>query len=443
MKIELDAGRLGDIGAPRPIEVPATRYRQGGREMFHLTVTLAQLTQLIPKRPDPSKPIEGNRRVDPNRAKRFGDYVLERDDWVSPAIIARAPSGEIEFDAVHKFPDGTAWGILRIPLHVLTEILLLDGQHRTLGTFIGLDEINERIRQKRDAVETAKSNGNPAVTAKLQKGLDRAIAQREKLNREHIAVDFAVVSTVQGKQMFVDIANNAKGVNPDFTTILDQRDVINRIAVELIEEHPLLKDRVELGQSTRMTATNPNFIGAKAIADIVRAVILGVRGRVGVRVQDELSREIPAAVRAVGAFLDTITAAFPELADVADGKIEPIELRREDSPHRSMIGSATMLRALGGAFHDLSRPAEVGAGKTVPAMARSEIEVFFASLAPKMREIPIAEDDELWMPTGAFIPGTTAPQARQGTINSLVQSLNNWGRNGHPALAELESREAA
>ena len=86
--------------------------------------------------------------------------------------------------------------------------------------------------------------------------------------------------------MFVDIADNAKGVNPDFTTNLDQRDVINRMASDLIDNHPLLKGRVELGQSSRMSAKNPNFIGAKSVADIARAVNLGVSGRVGKRVQD-------------------------------------------------------------------------------------------------------------------------------------------------------------
>lgn len=433
MTISIDADRLGTIGTPKPIEVPATRYSQGQRKMYHLTVTLAQLTQLIPKRPDPTKPIEGNRRVDPARAKKFGDYVIERDNWVSPAIIVRAPSGEIDFESMHDFPDGTAWGILRIPLHVLTEILLLDGQHRTLGTFMALDNVNERIRERRDGIDMAKRNGNPAVTAKLENALKRLLAAREKLSKEHIAVDLAVVSTLQGKQMFVDIANNAKGVNPDFTTILDQRDVINRIAVELIEEHPLLIDRVELGQSTRMSATNPNFIGAKAVADIVRAVHLGIRGRVGARVQDELTRNLPTAVKEVATFFDIIAAAFPDLQNIIDGKIDPVALRTEDSEHRSMIGSATMVRALAGAYFELSRPGTSN-GKAQSAMTRSEIELFFNGLAPKMRSIPIAEDDELWMPTGAFIPGTTAPQARQGTMNSLVRSIVSWARDGHEAL---------
>ena len=145
---------------------------------------------------------------------------------------------------------------------MLTEILLLDGQHRTLGTFIALDEVNEGIRAKRDAVEAVQADENGAVLAEMETGLKKLLVARDRLNREHISMDLALVSTQQGKQMFVDIANNAKGVGRDFTTILDQRDVINRIAVELIESHPILIDSVEIGQSTRMSPTNPNFVGA-------------------------------------------------------------------------------------------------------------------------------------------------------------------------------------
>jgi len=400
--------------------------------MFHITITLAQLTQLVPKRPDPNEPIEGNRRVDPARAKKFGEYVLAKDDWVSPAIIVRAPSGEVDFEPSHQFEDGTAWGIIKIPLHVLTEILLLDGQHRTLGTFIAVDEINERIRTKRDAVEAARADENPPVIAAMEAGLRKLVDAREKLNREHIAVDLALVSTKQGKQMFVDIANNAKGVNRDFTTILDQRDVINRIAVDLIENHALLNDRVELGQATRMSPTNANFVGAKAVADIVRTVHVGVSGRVGARVEDELSRNLPEAVDKVEKFLDLLVAAFPDLQDMIDDELDPVDLRAEGSTHRSMIASATMMRVLAGAYYELTRkPASVRDPK---AMKRSEIEVFFAALEPKMRLIPIAEDDAFWLPTGAFMAGTTAPQARQGTISALVRSLVAWARDGHQAL---------
>jgi hypothetical protein len=439
MSIELDSNALGGVGAPKPIEIPATRYRQGDREMYHLTVTLAQLTQLIPKRPDPDKPIEGNRRVDPKRAAKFGDYVLERPNWVSPAIIVRIPSGEVDFNIAHPFDDGTAWGILKIPLHVLTEILLLDGQHRTLGTFFALDAINEKIRQLRDGVEAAKADENPPVVADLQRQLDKALVGRERLNKEHISVDLAVVTTTQGNQMFVDIADNAKGVNPDFTTILDQRDVINRMASDLIDNHQLFDGRVELGQSTRMSAKNPNFIGAKSVADIARAVNLGISGRVGKRVQDELTAELQAAVKRVESFLDVLMAGFPELQKMVDGEVEPIELRAEGSEHRSMISSATMLRVLGGAYHDLTMPDEkVGAR----AMSRSDVEVFFKSLAPKMKLVPVTEDDRFWMPTGAFQPGAAAPSARQGSMTALVRDIVKWAREGNPALSPQTELEA-
>jgi hypothetical protein len=427
--IQIDSAALGDLGTPKPIELPATLYRQGGRTMYHASVTLAQVTQIVPKRPDPEQPIEGNRKVDAGRAKKFGEYVLSREDWVSPAIIVRAPSGEIEFTPAHQFPDGTAWGVLKIPLHVLTEILLLDGQHRTLGTFLALDEINERIRKSRDSVEAAARNDSePEVRALLQNKLDRDLETRERMNREHIAIDMAVVSTDQAKQMFADIANNAKGVNRDFTTILDQREVVNRMAADLIQDHELLKDRVETGQGGRMSAKNPNFVGAKAIADVVRAVHVGVIGRIGNRVEDELSRQQPQAVAEVEDFFNTLVAANPDLRAMIDGDIQPIELR-EEGPHRSMISSATMLRVLAGVYHDLMHPADGS-----QPLTRAEVEVFFAKLAPKLKEVPVAETNTFWMSTGAFLPGAAAPQARQGSLKTLTRELVTRARDGHPEL---------
>lgn len=436
---DIDLSVVGDdLGAPKPVEVPATRYQQGGRMMYHVTLTLAQLPQLVVKRPDPDRPIEGNRRVDAGRARKFGTYVLKNDDWVSPAIIVRAPSGEVSFRAAKQFADGTAWGVLTIPLHVLTEILLLDGQHRTLGTFIALDEINEQIRKASDVVDAAKRSGPPELVAETTKKLEQLRETRERLTRDHIAIDIAVVTTEQAKQMFADINNNAKGVNQDFTTVLDQREVVNRIAAELIEDFPLLKERVELGQSARMSPTNPNLLGAKTVADIVRTLHVGPSGRIGARVEDELSKNMPEAVKTVRTFLDTLVAGFEDLQAIIDGDLEPIDLREEASPNRSMIGSATMLRVLAGVFYELTKP-PVESTDPKP-MKRSEIEAYFRKIAPRLRMIPIAEDDPLWIPTEAFIPGTTAPQARQGTVNALVREMARWAREGHPAL---ESKVAA
>ncbi len=188
-----------------------------------------------------------------------------------------------------------------------------------------------------------------------------------------------------------------------------------------------------------MSAKNPNFIGAKSVADLVRSVNIGVSGRVGKRVQDELTGELPVAIERVEAFLDTLVAGFPELQAMIDKEIDPIDLREEGSDYRSMITSATMLRVLGGVYHDLTMPSKKDA---VEAMSRSEIEVFFKSLAPKMRDIPIDENDSLWMPTGVFLPGSTAPSARQGSMTALVRELARWAREGNEELSgqtELET----
>lgn len=401
--------------------------------MYHVTVTLAQLPHIIAKRPDPDHPIEGNRRVDASRAKKFGEYVLKYENWVSPAIIVRAPSGEIQFAAAKEFKDGTAWGALQIPLHVLTEILLLDGQHRTLGTFMALDEVNERIRLKLDGLEKAKANGPDELVAEFEAKLVELRKSRDRLTREHISMDIAVVTTDQAKQMFADINNNAKGVNPDYTTILDQREVVNRIAVELIQDHRLLKDRVELGQSKRMSATNPNLMGAKTVADIVRAVHVGVAGRIGVRVDDELTKNMPQAVERTKGFLDVLVGGFEDLEAIVEGDMEPIDLREEGSANRSMVGSATMIRALAGTYYELSkRPTDADDPRP---LGRAEIEAFFRELAPRMRDIPISEDDAFWLGTDAFMPGTSAPQARQGTLISLVRHMATWAREGFPSPA--------
>lgn len=430
---QLDKAVLSEeLGVAKPVKVPATKYRQGGRDMFHVTVALAALPQIVVKRPDPAHLIEANRKVDEGRAKKFASYLVKESDWVSPAIIVRAPSGEIEFTPAAPFDDGTAWGELVIPLHVLTEILLLDGQHRTLGAFLALDQVNHEIRDKLDSIEIAKRNDTPELVRDLEKELRKLRKTRERFTQEHLSMDIAVVTTQDAKQMFADINNNAKGINPDYTTLLDQRQVINRIAVELIEDHELLKDRVELGQSARMSPSNPNLMGAKTVADIVRTVHVGISGRIGTRVEEELSTHQVEAVDEARKFLDILVAGFDDLQAVEAGDLDPREMRSEDSENRSMIGSATMLRALAGVYHDLTgKPVEDDDPKP---LGRSEIEVFFRKLAPKLREVPIAEDNKLWMETRAFLPETMAPQARAGTMNDLVKAMVGWARNGSAEL---------
>src|SRR5262245_15408686 len=104
---------------------------QGGRVTYSAPMTFMGVMELV-ERPDPATPLEGNRKVESNRAKEFADY-LERDNWVSPGITVRVLPGEVSFQP--QWGNGALqWGSLEVPKRVLTRIL--DGQHRTLGAYI-------------------------------------------------------------------------------------------------------------------------------------------------------------------------------------------------------------------------------------------------------------------------------------------------------------------
>ena len=64
-------------------------------------------------------------------------------------------------------------------------------------------------------------------------------------------------------------------------------------------------------------------------------------------------------------------------------------------------------------------------------MSRSDIVSFFQRLEPLMSDAP-ATTDSVWMSARAFVPGNSAPQARQGSIRSLVDVFVRWARTGIP-----------
>ncbi len=368
--------------------------------------------------------MEDNRRVDEARAKKFADYLLRSKDWVSPAIIVRVPPQEVSFQPKATFADQTAWGVLSIPRDVLTEVVLLDGQHRTLGVFLALETLNARIQRFRKTIDDMRRQGvDQAGILDQERRLESDLGIKKRLGNEHISIDIAEVRSGPARQMFGDINNNAKGVNPDFRTILDQRDVVNRIALMLIESNVLLQDRVEYGQSTKMTPSNANLVGAKGVADITRAILVG-SGRVGARVQDEIEKSIEASRKNVNQFFEVLVAAFDDLRDVVENRLDPIELRE-----KSMLGSVTMLRILAIVYHDLTTGNH---DDGVAPWSRAQVEDFFRSLAPHMTRIPISVEDKLWMETGAFMPNGNAPMARQGSIAALSRALESWARNGFP-----------
>lgn len=403
------------LGFQAEVELPATRYRQGDLPMYDVIVNVPALTRAV-RMPDPAVPLDDNRIVSEPRARRFGiEYVLDvsgKHGWICPPLTVRINPGDVKVkQVVAEFADGSAWVVLTLPAALLWQIL--DGQHRALGFSKAIEQGHRDIAKLREHIKLAVGNGTPPKHIReSEQKLTELEGRLHKIETSHVSVTMMVATSDQGRQAFVDIARNAVGVNPDFTVVLDQRSPVHRIAMDVAETHPLLVDRVESGQAGRISRTSPKLMGAKTVADIVHASLVG-SGRVSKRLHDEISREETRYKAKVVEFFDSLVAGFTTMQDIIDESTSPETVRRT-----SLLGSSTMLRVLAIVWHDL-REQGISAGS---------IERFWNDLAPKMTIGPngIEDTDGVWMPTGAFLPGSAAPQARQGSVTGLASAIRGW-----------------
>jgi hypothetical protein len=412
MTLSIDTARI--TAGRRTDTYLAMRSLQGGRTVYSIRVPLLDLDKILPV-PDPSQPDPDNRKVDPRHAKSFGDYVSSHAAWVAPALLAR-DNGGCHFQPLES-SDGKI-GYLDIPWSTGTVGALntIDGQHRVLGTRLRLRQLTEDINKYERDLSRARS-GDRAT--KLEEKLTELREALGRMEHEAIGLDIYVEpDSVLARQMFVDVADNAKGISTALRARFDGSKIANR-TLDRVLDHALLKGRVDLEQD-RMTRNNVNLIGAKHVADLTKAVSVGVGGRISARLESELSDE--AVVEAVHGFLDCITEAFGDLADVAEGRLSPTDLRS-----RSLLGSVGMLRVLSGTFHSLRR-------KDIP---EDDITAFFATLAPHMAA-PVS-DDGIWRRTEArtdFEPAASAPVMRTQNLNHLVNVVTSW----FPAAPSSEAR---
>jgi DNA-sulfur modification-associated len=392
----------------------ATRYVQGGRDIYSIDLSLPQLVQTIP-RPDPSKSLEGNRQVSMPRARSFGEYLRDNANAIYPPLLLQAPSGEFEFE-VEVEVGGTQFGYLKIPRVSRGVTRIVDGQHRSLGSHLCWETLEEDIRRAREQIAMARRAGERDLVTYHERELNRLLATRDRLSGERIALDIVIVDDPdEAHQIFVDIADNAKGITRDLTAMFDQRKAVNRVMQEVIK-HELLFNRVDEGRAGRMGKNSSNLIGAKNVADIVRSLQVGT-GRVGAKLERQYAAEEQRLVAETIRFLDVLVRVFPELQDVVDGSIGPADLRK-----RSLLGSATMLRVFALVHYELTK------NITTP-FTNEEVAEFYKTLAPHMG-VPV---EGMWRDTGVFLEANTAPGATQGAIRKLTDTIVNWARNGLPS----------
>lgn len=395
----------------------ATRIEQGGREIFSIDLSIPQLVATV-GRPDPANPIEGNRRIDPGRARAFAQYVRGRSNWVCPTLILRAPSGEFLWEGKLSPQGGTQFGTLSIPRLSRTLLYILDGQHRILGFHILWEDMQREITTARQKAARARNEGDKDLANALQARVRQLQRERDVLADQRVQVQIVIVDDPREfKQVFFDIADHAKGISGSVKARFDTTRVANR-ALDTVLGHPLLEGRVEM-ESDRITG--PYLLSAKAVTDIIRALQVGATGRMTRRIEDEADdRKV---INDALDFFSTLTFAFPELKAVQDGMTLPAELRKA-----SLLGSATFLRVLAGTTRNL---VDRGVG--------GEVAQFFSSLRPLLRT-PVDHTSPLLL-TGCFQPGSSAPSARMGDVSKLEATFTEWATNPPPFLTDEEEAD--
>lgn len=388
----------------------ASRYKQGGRTVYGLDMSLAQIADLI-GRPDPNATSPGNRQIRPAHAEAFGKYIREHEDWVIPAMILRSPNS-FNFD-VQAEVGGVQFGILSFSRRSMSDLHILDGQHRILGIHMGLDAIAHDLDRARSNLALARRNeGAQSIAVKdANTRIATLEKQRRRLEVERASLQiFVEADPIAYRQMFFDIADNALGITASVRTRFDSRKVVNR-AMPLVMDHELLKARVD-NEGDRVGRGSIYLMGAKHVAEIIRTVNVGLDGRVSRRQEEEFDEKV-LADRSKDYF-DLLTEAFPQMRAITLGQLTTDQLRRT-----SLLGSVLFLRVLGGVYHDLLDP-------ELHAWSREDVLAFFEKLAPHL-EGPVYEGS-IWtehLPE-IYGEGTFGPRGRRQDLQALKVAVEGW-----------------
>lgn len=410
----------------------ATRFKQGGRDVYCIDLSVPQLVAMLPK-PDPDRALDANRRINLPHAKSFAAYVRGNTSWIIPPLLLRASNDVFTFDPEDSI-GGTEWGVLTLPRNAKDLLRIVDGQHRVLGFHIAYAALTEEQDIARGKLHTLERRGEKGEKRQQGKQVARISTELQRLGEERVAVQIVIVDADEEyKQMFVDIANNAKGISQTVRARFDSRQIVNR-CLDSVMEHRLLKDRVDFERDNVSGSTNPNLTSVKSVADIVRTLQVGIAGRMTRQREETLdeSKLIDDAML----FLDTLVEGFNDFMALADTDFTPQELRK-----RSLLASVSMQRVLAGVYHDLLTasdtnlvypppdPDDPDKSRVARPRSRAEVVRFFQSLAPFMAS-PLREDS-IWVQEAPqqFAPGTSAPRATSRDLKDLTLTVRNWAIN--------------
>ena len=391
---------------------------QGGRKHFVIVLPLPQVVTTLPI-PDPNVPFDDNREVDANHAKSFAQYVRTQNKWHAGCLTIRVMSGTVAFKAFEGGQAGALqFGLLSVPRNARGVFKIIDGQHRILGFIYLLDGLNDDLMSAvSDLAKAERISAEKAVIDQYTRNIKSIKDTLARVDTDCIAIELVVEDDVElAKQIFVDVANHAKGVRKAITALFDQSKVVNRALNEFLDDpstDDLIRDRVD-PYKDRVVGSNPHLMGSGSLADIIRTVAIGINGRVSAAQEKTLNQKVLAAE--ANRFFEVLRKSFPELESIATGNTEMSALRKT-----SILGSSTMMRVMAGVYYELKT-----AGVSV-----TDIKGFFEKIALHTAA-PISSANSsgmMWLNAtteGAFADGANAPGSRSQAVKALVAAIVGW-----------------
>jgi len=371
--------------------------------------------------PDPAFPFAGNRRVNKKHAVDFGNYwEFHQGHWVVPPLLLDSSKTLVTRESK---AENVLSNLVDIDFEEgkNLEIRILDGQHRILGWYLKQLELQKRLNDSTSTYNKLILSGGMTPDHHVLQELQYLNKQLSRFEEELVAINLIENLDERGhEQFFVDIAKNALGINKTVQSKFDSSSIINRVVKELIENHNLLRGKVDL-EKINCSGANPNLLSVVNVADIVRHASFGINTRITAK-RESMYQDKDILLNS-SLFFDLMKSNFPLLSDLESGRTTTLTIREE-----SLLGSSTMWRCLAGAYFEYCVVIDDEVGFIGTDDSRlGDFEKFLSQLCSVM-SYPISSR---WFRTGLFPKRESkAPVSRTQDLKNMVDLMCAWASNG-------------
>jgi hypothetical protein len=327
-------------------ELAAQQVTRGSKTVYIVSLPIQLIPVLLPI-PDPLAPDESNRAVRKSHAEDFGVYWLKQpDSWTVPPLLVDT-ADTLKFVEEFSTGNGPRLGKLYLPDYSNKILKILDGQHRIYGWNLVRDKLMKDLSAAQELNAQVQRTGTELEKQEVNKKLESIRSSIDRMQTEQVTLEIITgVTAVEHQTFFVTIADNALGINNSERTRLDETNMTSRVAKQLVDTLPLLKDRVEKRKGS-VSKKSKDLMALSNVRDIVRHACFGIKGKVTMAREKEIIDSN--AFEVSEHFFEAVSEAVPMVKDIQDMKYLPMTLREE-----SLLGSVTIWRCLAGSYNDLA-----------------------------------------------------------------------------------------